>query len=109
MKRIVFLFLSLLILFIACSKEKYSASERKFMKTYKEILIVRYTLSDSIKANQEVDRILKRNGFTLRDFLDYSWKIRMKDVKKFNEMMDSIKNQAALEVLESRKSELQKR
>lgn len=79
------------------------------MKTYKEILIARYTIQDSIKANKKVNEILKQNGFTFREFLDFSWELRSKDIKKFNEMMDSIRNEATREVLEARKKELQKR
>lgn len=107
--KIFLIFLLMVFSFFACQKEKYSSSEKKFMKTYKEILIARYTIEDSIKANKKVKEILKQNGFTFREFLDFSWDLRTKDVKKFNEMMDSIRNEAAREVLETRKKEIQNR
>lgn len=79
------------------------------MKTYKEILIARYTIEDSVKANKKVMEILKQNGFTFREFLNFSWELRAKDIKKFNEMMDSVRNEAARDVIELRKKELQVR
>ncbi|MEJ5286041.1 MAG: hypothetical protein CH6_4211 [Candidatus Kapaibacterium sp.] len=109
MKKPFFLLFVVCILLFSCSKEKYSSEEKKFMKTYKEILVARYTFTDSVKANQEVNKILKRNGFTLREFLNFSWNLRMKDTKKFQEMMDSIKNEASREVIDALKKEIQTR
>jgi hypothetical protein len=106
-KRIALLLLAIIL--ISCQKEKFSSSEKKFMKTYKEILIARYTIEDSVKANRKVMEILKQNGFTFREFLDYTWELRSKDLKKFNEMIDSIHKDATREVIEARKKELQTR
>ncbi|MCX7909178.1 MAG: hypothetical protein N2560_06655 [Ignavibacteria bacterium] len=108
-KMLIFLFGFSIVFLFACQKEKYSSEEKKFMKLYKEILIARYTIEDSAKANEKVMEILKRNGFSFREFLDFSWELRSKDVKKFQEMLDSIKNEAAKEVLETKKKEIQVR
>ncbi len=106
-KVIFLLFISIII--FSCQKEKFSSSEKKFMKTYKEILLARYTIEDSAKANKRVMEILRQNGFTFREFLDFSWELRTKDSKKFSEMIDSIKNEAAKEVVETKKKEFQAR
>ncbi|MFN3781004.1 MAG: hypothetical protein ACK4SO_02380 [Candidatus Kapaibacteriota bacterium] len=107
-KGLVIIFLFSLAL-LSCQKERYSSAEKKFMKTYKEILIARYTIEDSTEANKKVMEILKHNGFTFRKFLDFSWELRAKDIRKFNEMMDSIRNEAARDVIELRKKEIQGR
>ena len=78
------------------------------MKTYKEILIARYTIADSLKANQEVMNILKRNGYSFREFLDTFWELRNKDSKRFSAIIDSIRKSAVHDVIEAKKKELQK-
>jgi hypothetical protein len=94
--------------FTYCSKEGFSSDERKFIKTYKEILIARYSIADSVKANQEVMNILKRNGYSFREFLDTFWELRNKDSKRFSAIIDSIRKSAVQDVIEAKKKEFQR-
>lgn len=88
---------------LSCSKEEFSSDEKKFMEVYKNILITRYTVSDSTLAKKKVNELLKKNGFTLRSFYDLFWEIKRKDNQKFLEMMDTIHKRALEEVLSHRK------
>ncbi len=90
-----------------CSKDRFSSDERKFIKTYKEILLARYTIADSVKANQEVLKILKRNGFSFRQFLEKFWELKNKDSKRFAELIDSVRKAAVNDLIEAKKKELQ--
>ncbi len=105
-KTTVALTLLIIFFFFSCSKDRFSREERKFIKTYKEILVTRYSIQDSVQANKEVGKILKNNGFSFRDFLELSWKLKSKDPKKFEEMLDSSRRQAIHEILELRRKEL---
>lgn len=93
---------------LSCSKEKFSKDEKKFMEIYKNILITRYTVSDSTLANKQINEILKKNGFTLRSFYNLFWEIKKKDNLKFLEMMDTIHKRALDEVFSQRKTAIMK-
>lgn len=101
-------FLLIVVSFVAwgCSKDKFSSDEREFMSIYKQILLARYTIEDSVRANKKVTQILKDNGHNLQSFLKLFWELRNKDQRKFSEMMDTIKKQALNEVLEAKKKEI---
>ncbi|MCX7880427.1 MAG: hypothetical protein N2517_07175 [Ignavibacteria bacterium] len=105
MIKIVFLVLSVLYVLPGCSEEKFTAEEKKFIATYKEILLARYTIADSTEADKEVKKILKKNGYTFREFLNKSIEIRSRDPKKFNEIIDSIRTTAINEIIEAKKKE----
>jgi hypothetical protein len=91
---------------LGCSKDRFSGDEREFMSIYKQILLARYTIEDSVRANKKVTQILKDNGYNFQSFLKLFWELKNKDPKKFAEMMDTIKKQALNEVLEAKKKEL---
>lgn len=105
MKTLIFWFISLAVLF-ACSKEKFSSDEKKFMEIYKQILITRYTVLDSTLANQQINELLKKNGYSIRKFYERFWEFKKKDNQKFLEMMDTIHKRAIEEVLANRKKEI---
>lgn len=96
-----------LVFCIQCSKDKFSSDEKKFIKTYKEIILARYTIEDSVKANQEVLKIIKQNGYSFRQFLETFWELRNKDSKRFSELIDSVKKSAVNDLIEAKKKELQ--
>lgn len=101
-----FIFIIVSFIGVGCSKDKFSGDEREFMSIYKQILLARYTIEDSIRANKKVTQILKDNGYNLQSFLKLFWELKNKDPKKFAEIMDTIKKQALSEVLEAKKKEL---
>lgn len=102
-----FVFLLLLgTILLSCSKEKFSSDEKKFIEIYKNILITRYTVSDSTLANKKINELLKKNDFSLRSFYDLFWEIKKKDNQKFLEMMDTIHKRALDEVLSYRKKSI---
>ncbi len=94
------------IIYSGCSKDKFTSNEREFMSIYKEILLARYTIDDSVRANKKVTQILNEKGYTLRSFLKLFWELKNKDAHRFAEMMDTIKKQALNEVIEAKKKEL---
>ncbi|MGQ9818644.1 MAG: hypothetical protein ACUVQ1_01775 [Candidatus Kapaibacteriales bacterium] len=91
---------------LACSKEKFSNDEKKFMEIYKNILITRYTVEDSTIANKQINMLLQKNGFTLKSFYSLFWEIKKKDNQKFLEMMDTIHKRALDEVISHRKKQI---
>ncbi len=101
-----FILFAISIGILGCSKDKFSNDEREFMSIYKQILLARYTIEDSVRANKKVTQILKDNGYNLQSFLKLFWELRNRDPKKFAEIMDTIKKQALNEVLEAKKKEL---
>lgn len=83
------LILSISLLFIlSCSDD--SAEEKRFMKTYKEILVVRETVTDSVEANQKVGKVIEQNGYTQLTFRDKFFDLA-KDKQRFTKMIDSVR------------------
>lgn len=100
------LILLISLLMFACSKEKYSSDEKKFIEIYKQILITRYTVTDSTLAAKQINKLLKNNGLNIRSFYELFWEIKKKDNQKFVEMMDTIHKMALNEVMSQRKKEI---
>jgi hypothetical protein len=76
-----FLFLS------ACDKP----FDDKFYKTYREILIVRTEITDSLEANKEVLKALKKNGYTEEEFREIFFE-KAQTEREFIKIIDSLRN-----------------
>lgn len=83
-----FVLLILAILLFSCSDNK--KKEEKFLKTYKEILITRETITDTAVANKKIAEILKKYGYdepTFRhDFMELA-----RNSDKFRITLDSLR------------------
>ncbi len=66
------------------------AEEEKFLQIYREILIAREQIADSLKANQRVAEILEKNGYDEPRFRQTFFEFA-KDKKRFTEMLDSLR------------------
>ena len=82
------LFLMLFCL-ISCSDSQ--KEEERFINTYREILIARETIADSILANKKVDSIINHYDYTQDSFRDAFFEI-MKDNKNFSALIDSLRS-----------------
>lgn len=96
MKKALLLTLFLLFLITACSTE--DKEKNKFMDTYMSILIARETFIDSVQANNAVQMVLKKNGYTEKTFFQV-WKQYTANPKEFNNMMDTIRTRAQKELI----------
>ena len=83
-----------------CSKE--DKSKENFIETYKEILVIREMYQDSTKANESVKLIFKKNGYTEKSFFD-EWKKYTSNPQNFNQMMDTIRQRAQMELIKLNK------
>ena len=98
MKRKIFYFISVCILFIACSHS--NEDKERFMKCYKEILVARERYQDTSIANAEVKKTYKRNKYNEQQFFE-DWKYYTQDPQEFLIMMDTIRTRAQRELLKS--------
>ena len=96
MKKISIIIASLAIILPACFL--WDGDEERFKETYKEILIAREMISDSLEANEEVNRIREEHGYTEQSFMDEYIYYANKDREKFIAIMDSIREEARLEI-----------
>lgn len=83
--------------FIAISCSNQEKDLNIFMKTYKEILITREAIQDSIEANNAVRKIIERNGYTLEEFKNEFF-ILAKDNKEFSLILDSLRKSFKLDI-----------
>lgn len=80
---IIFAFLFL----TACDKP----FDDKFYKTYREILLVRTEITDSLEANKKVLNVLKKNGYTEEEFRKTFFE-KAQTEKNFIKTIDSLRN-----------------
>lgn len=89
MQKYIFLILISLFGLVSCTDE--SKREQKFFDTYREILIARESIQDSVAANKKVQEIIQKHGyddFTFKqEFFDIA-----KDNDKFLKLIDSLRN-----------------
>ncbi len=87
--RIFSLFL-LIILFLFSSCSNIEKKQEKFIKAYKEILITRETLLDTLEANRKVLEILTKYGYDEITFRNDFFELA-KNSEQFRVMLDSLR------------------
>jgi hypothetical protein len=96
-----FIYIIIFSAILSCSD---SASEKKkFLKAYKDIIVARNIYQDTARANEEVSKIYKTNGFTEETFRKKYFEYAQNS-KEFLAMLDSARQWAQNEIiiLESR-------
>jgi hypothetical protein len=88
MKLIFILSLSTFLFLSGCGQ---SAKREKLFNTYKEVLITRETITDSLKANKAVNKVLKKNGYTEIQFRNEIFELARSE-KDFLKTIDSLRN-----------------
>ena len=83
------LFFILFMTITSCSDD-YKKYDR-YTNTYYEVLIARELYEDSIKANNEVKKILSDNGYTEKQFAEETYKIFKEDQKVLTMIIDSLR------------------
>lgn len=68
----------------------------KILNAYKEILVVRESVTDNNLANKEVEKVLKKYNMTEKEFRTEMFEI-MKNNKEFIKMLDSVRNSIKIE------------
>ena len=93
MKYIYWTFIIVTLLLIsACSDSE--TEKMRFANTYKEILITRELYADTLKANLEVKKIIKKYGFTESEFKNKFFEYAQ-DRTEFIRLLDSVRTLAA--------------
>ncbi len=87
MKNIIFCLVFIFAL-SACSQDENS--EGRFIETYRQILIARETIPDSVQANTAVSKIIQKNGYTESSFKEEFFNLA-KDKKSFGNLIDSVR------------------
>lgn len=90
MKRIL-IALALFFTFIACG-EQSSIDQDKYLKVYREILIARETIADSLEANKEVQDILEKYEYTLDRFAEEAMELQ-RNSGDFLKIVDSLRKE----------------
>ncbi|MGE5479332.1 MAG: hypothetical protein ACM3U1_02785 [Chloroflexota bacterium] len=80
------------VIVVACADA--NRDRERFMRIYQEVLIARELHSDSLRAEEEVQKILQKNGFTEQSFREEFIKFAQ-DKDDFIRMMDTIRNRAS--------------
>lgn len=88
---IIFLFA---LMISSCSEN--DSGKAKFIKTYKEILIVRELYSDSSEAALKVNETFKQNGYTEPEFRKEFMKFAA-DKDEFVRIIDKLREEARIE------------
>lgn len=91
MKTITFYFTFFIFaafILVGCSN---SDNKAKLLNVYKEILIAREKFQDSIQANQEVQKVLKKNGYSENQFRNEIFRLAQSE-KDFLKTIDSLRN-----------------
>jgi len=96
MKRYIIALVLTILFLSSCGADK--AEEDKFLNTYREILIAREQIADSIEANQRIGEILKKNGYDEPRFRQTFFEFA-KDKKRFTEMLDSLRKSVLSDTL----------
>lgn len=81
---------SIILVFAFISCDSSNIDEKKFIDTYREILIARETIADSALANIKVDSIISVNGYTSISFREVFFELA-KDRKSFGNLIDSVR------------------
>ena len=101
MKKITFLTNSILLIFSfatvfylnSCNDNEINP---KILNAYKEILVVRESVTDNNLANKEVAKVLKKYNMTEKEFRTEMFEI-MKNNKEFVKLLDSVRNTIKIE------------
>ncbi len=83
-----YLFCFLIILIVACTNEKEERD--RFLTTYKEILYVRETVTDSLEANSQVLAVMEKYGYSEEQFRKKYFELAQ-NPEKFIELLDSLR------------------
>lgn len=86
MKKIILI----LALFLAVGCSNKEEDFNKFMDTYKEILLVRESISDSSEANSKVREIIQQHGYKMEEFKDEFYNLAKKS-PQFAFVVDSLR------------------
>lgn len=76
---------------VACD-EQGNIDKEKYLEAYREILIARETIADSLEANEEVQRILEKYKYTMKSFADDAMKLTKGDGEFLN-IIDSLRKE----------------
>lgn len=88
---IFFIFAAFIL--VGCSN---SDNKEKLLNVYKEVLIAREKFQDSLQANQEVQKVLRKNGYSEIQFRNEIFKLAESE-KDFLQTIDSLRNYAKFE------------
>ncbi len=99
MKKIV-LVLLLLTGLASCTKEEVDTE--KFLKTYKDILIIRESYADTAKANQKVRELMDERGYTESEFRKEFFKLMSEEDNV--RYLDSLRNSIRADIDDSTKT-----
>lgn len=100
-------FFLLLLFFISCSTNN---EEEQFYRTYRQILVARAAIEDSLEANAKVLKIIQKNGYTEQEFRKVFFQLASKE-KDFIRIIDSLRNSVKDEykkIIDSTKSKEKK-
>ncbi len=98
MKRIFIITLSIL-LFSSC--DIFEDDYDEFIDAYKNILVTREKFkNDSVKAEQEIQKIYEEFGFTAESFKEEYFNLANEKPRRFYELIDSIRERAKRELIE---------
>lgn len=75
----------------------------KFINTYRDVLKVRVKYSDTLEANQKIAAILKRDGYTEKEFAAKFFELGSKR-KDFIFTLDSLRNQISRDADSAKKT-----
>ena len=94
----VIMIMSLFLL--SCSK--WDKDKDRFTETYKEILIVRNKVSDSAQANVDVNKIIKKYGYSKESFRDTYFKY-FSNYETYKIISDSAQKRAQRDLMKMNK------
>lgn len=89
-----------IISFISCDSQSEKEIDSRFFNAYKEIYYAREIISDSLVANDSVQAIIKRNGFTNDEFQEVFFKLGKERPLEFSRILDSIRYITRMEIIE---------
>ena len=84
----IFLIILVSLIFYSCSS---NSDQERFYNTYRQILIARSEIEDSLVANKKVLEIIKQNGYTEKEFEKTFFELARKE-KDFVKVIDSLRN-----------------
>ncbi|MFC2131660.1 hypothetical protein ACFLSQ_09520 [Bacteroidota bacterium] len=98
MKRILLIIMSV-FLFSSC--DIFEDDYDDFIDAYKNIIVTREKFkNDSVKAEQEIQKIYKIFGFTTESFKEEYFDLANEKPRRFYELIDSIRERAKRELIE---------
>lgn len=90
----IYLPLIIVTFLIISSCSDSEAEKMRFANAYKDILITRELYADTLKANSEVKKIIKKYGFTESEFKNKFFEYAQ-DRTEFIRLLDSVRTLAA--------------